>query len=822
MLSVAPVGRFAELLRRHRAGSGLGQRELARRSGLSERAIRDLERGVRAPRTHSARLVAGALELAGDDLSAFLAAAVPGASVPDATPRPPISPPDRLVGRDTELRSLLDLVTGARHRLVTVTGPGGIGKSRLVAELAVALAGRTDLAVCALDLSTVREPELVGELVADALGCGPSRLAPVDRIAAQLGERRVVLILDRFEQLVAAASEIAALVRRCSGLTVVVTSQRALRVRGERLFGLDPLPAEAAVALFASRAAAARPGFALDAGTRPAVARICRRVGHLPLAVELAAARVRLLHPAELAERLDRQLAVLADGARDLPARHRSLRATIEASLDVVSADARILFRWLGGFAGGARLGDVEAVADALGRDPIWVLATLTELVDIALVRVAAQAATSRYLLADPMAELAGEHLRGDDDHVRVERAVAARMMRCVLHGPAVDDRDAANVRAAVSWATLHDPALVDDATAAALGRFYESTGRLREGQNLLSRLAVRGPKMAWVRAGHLASLRGDLTAAIALAGHALEKSDHLVRAAALNLLAQATVEGGDPTGGRTQLRAALVAARRAGDVTMIGRVFNNLSAVSIELGRPRDAERQQRAALAAKRRSGAAPMELGRSLFNLAEITLELGECATAAARAADAVPLLREGGYLRLAALAETTAALAEIRRGDAVAALAAVERAEALLAGESGDDRRMTAIVGLRVSVVRHATGDRSGAARALRAALPPALEHNTRDRDEAADALHAHARHLVDRDPATAATLLGAGDGLRRRTPTATIRAQRDEAAAAARDALGDTDFAARHRQGAILDLSGLLDLCADVAWRADGV
>ncbi|MDG4826921.1 helix-turn-helix domain-containing protein [Asanoa sp. WMMD1127] len=811
MLSVAPVGRFAELLRRHRAGSGLGQRELARRSGLSERAIRDLERGVRAPRTHSARLVAGALELAGDDLSAFLAAAVPGASVSSTTPGRPIGSPDRLIGRDAELRALLDLVAGARHRLVTVTGPGGIGKSRLVAELAVALGGRTDLAVCALDLSAVREPELVGELVADALGCGPSRLAPVDRVAAQLGERRVVLLLDRFEQLVAAASEVAALVRRCSGLTVVVTSQRALRVRGERLFALDPLPADAAVALFASRAAAARPDFVLDAGTRPAVARICRRVGHLPLAVELAAARVRLLHPAELAERLDRQLAVLADGARDLPARHRSLRATIEASLDVVSADARTLFRWLGAFAGGARLGDVEAVAEALGRDPTWVLTTLTELVDITLVRVAAQAATSRYLLADPMAELAGEQLRGSPDQERVSRALAVRMLR----GPAVDDRDAANVRAAVSWATTHEPDLVDDATAAALGRFWESTGRLREGQDLLSRLAVHGPKMAWVRAGHLASLRGDLTGAVSLAEQALVSPDHLVRAAALNLLAQTTVESGDPVAGRTLLRAALVAARRAGDVTMIGRVFNNLSAVSVELGRPRDAERQQRAALAAKRRSGAGAMELGRSLYNLAEITLEFGEPATAGAHAAEAVPLLRSAGYLRLAALAETTAALASLRRGDTQAALAAVDRAETLLAGEGGDDRRMTAIVGLRVSVVRHATGDRSGAARALRTALPSTLEHNTRDRDEAADAFHAHARHLVDRDPAGAAALIGAGDALRRRPPPARIRTQRDEAAAAARAALGEATFAAGCRHGARLDPAGLLDLCARV-------
>ncbi|BCB77868.1 hypothetical protein GCM10022251_38140 [Phytohabitans flavus] len=172
-------------------------------------------------------------------------------------------PPGDLVGRDEELRALTDLATGARHRLVTMTGPSGVGKSRIVAELGHLLTHRTDLVVRALDLSSVREPELVGELVAAALDCGVSRLPPVERVAAHLRDRRVVLILDRYEQLVAAAPDLTAFLRRCTGLTLVVTGQRPLQVRGERVVPLPPLTPDAATALFTRRAAAVNPHFTL-------------------------------------------------------------------------------------------------------------------------------------------------------------------------------------------------------------------------------------------------------------------------------------------------------------------------------------------------------------------------------------------------------------------------------------------------------------------------------------------------------------------------------------------------------------------------------
>jgi len=830
----APAGPFAELLLRHRTGAGLGQQELARRSGLSERAIRDLERGVRTPRASSARLVAAALSLTGGDLTAFLAAARPdstGTRV-DATATgptgpagsaPPASPGD-LVGRDEELRMLCDLVVGARHRLVTVTGQAGMGKSRIVAELAELLARRTDLAVRTLDLSAVYEPQLVGELVASALGCGASRLPPVERVAAHLRDQRVVLVIDRFEQLVTAAGDLVTLVRRCPGLGLVVTSQRQLQVRGERVVALRPLAPAAAAALFTRRAAAVSPGFTLDdEETARAVAAVCRRVEHLPLAIELAAARVRLLHPVELAERLDRQLQMLTGGARDLPARHRSLRAAIESSLETVAPGSRTLFRWLSAFAGGGQLGDVEAVATALGRDRDWLLTALTELVDINLVRVRAERATSRYTLPDPMAELAAEQLRADADRHRVMRAAAVQFLARLRRGydgsgPAVDDRDAANVRSAVSWVVAHETGLIDAEGAAAVTRFYETTGRLAEGQEILLRLAATGLAAAWVRAGHLTALRGDLTTATELGTRGLlaaAETDHAVRTAALNLLAQTAIEQGDPDTGRACLRAALVEARRAKDLALLGRVLNNLSSVSIEDGRPRHAEWQLLAALQAKRRSGASPVELGRTLYNLAEIALELGKNEAAVARAGEAVPLLRAGGFPRLAALAESTVALAMLREDDIPAALAAVGRSVRLLEG-SGDDRRTAAVVHLRCSVVQHAAGELAAARESLRGALASVPERTTRDQDEVADALDSHAWHLVRRDPRTAAAMLGAGEQLRRRPVPAPIQPMRDKARTAARQALGANGYDAAFRAGRALDRAGLLELCDRLA------
>ncbi|WP_439658520.1 ATP-binding protein [Lentzea sp. HUAS TT2] len=751
---------FAELLRRHRAAAGLSQVELARLSGISDRALRDLEQGRRVPRAQSARLMATALKLTGDDLSAFLASARPSAT---PAPSAPVST-DGLVGRGDELRSLLDLVLQARHRLISITGPAGAGKSRLAAELAALLGGRTDLMVSTLDLSAVGDVALVGDLVADALGCGPSRLAPLDRVAAHLRDRRVVLVVDRFEQLVEAAADLAALPRRCPGLTVVVTSQRPLRVRDEHVLALSGLPRDAAAALFVRRAGLEHADDAVHA--------ICQKVEHLPLAIELAAGWVRLMSPADLATRLTHRLRYLTDGPRDLPARHRSLRAAIEATLDLVTAEARTTFRFLGGFHGGVRLDDLETL---LGQP----LPELTELVDINLVRLVPDGGTSRYTLPDTVAELAAEQL----DSPAARAMIAAHYLDRLRAGATFGALDAANIRAAVRWAVAEEPARLDADAAMALTRFYEATGRLGEGAELLNQAGTGGIPPLLIRSGQLAALRGDLDAASESAERALAVAaddDHGTQTAGLSLLGMIAVERGNPGAAMAHLRKALAAARLSGDDATLGRVLNNFSSVSSEIGRPQDAFRQLESALAAKRRAGAGPFELGRTLFNLAFLALDLDDTTAAVDHAAQALPLLTEGGHTLLAAFAEVTAALALVEQ-DPAAASAHLRNADRLVADtvvDNGNDR-VEATVHLRASVVRHALGD--GAAwRELADAVRISLGHTTRDRDSVSEALTLHARHLCARGPLTAAVLLGAADRLRRKKITPFVAAAREHA------------------------------------------
>jgi predicted ATPase/DNA-binding SARP family transcriptional activator len=312
-------------------------------------------------------------------------------------------PPTPLVGREQALAEVTALVRQGDARLVTLTGVGGTGKTRLALQAAAELAGAFPDGAWFVALAPVADPQLVLPTLAQTLGVKEAGGQPLDeRLREDLHARRLLVVLDNFEHLLAAAPAVTGLLAACPNLSVLATSRAALRVSGEQIYEVPPLAvpdldaldddaaleacadgllANHAVALFVARARAVRPGFALTAANAAAVATVCARLDGLPLALELAAARVRLLSAQDLQARLERRLELLTGGPRDLPARQQTLRATLDWSYDLLdSAEQRLLAR-LAVFAGGCTLAAAEAVGGADG-DPGWsVLDGLTGLV---------------------------------------------------------------------------------------------------------------------------------------------------------------------------------------------------------------------------------------------------------------------------------------------------------------------------------------------------------------------------------------------------------------------------------------------------------
>jgi predicted ATPase len=337
------------------------------------------------------------------------------ASLPSNLPAP-IAP---LLGRAADLESLIELAR--KHRVVTITGPGGVGKTRIAIELGRQLAPEFLDGVAFIALADVTEPADFLPALAVALDVKEAEGRTLgDGVVALIGDKKALLLLDNLEQVVLAAPEVAQLVQRCPGLRIVTTSRTPLRIAAEREYPLAPLDlppasgpgsttslmAYSAVALFIERARTTRGAFELTPQNAAAVAAICRRLDGIPLAIELAAARLRLVSPEALLERLDRVLEVLTSGARDNPERQQTLRATIDWSHSLLTEPERRLFRRMSVFAGGCTVADREAVCADPGET---VLDELESLVDKALVQV--DRAGGRFTMLQTIAEYARERL---------------------------------------------------------------------------------------------------------------------------------------------------------------------------------------------------------------------------------------------------------------------------------------------------------------------------------------------------------------------------------------------------------------------------
>lgn len=426
---------LGELLRTHRIHAGLSQESLAAASGVSARTISDLERGQRtSAHLETVRMLADTLGMSGDERRLLFGSAVrartAGASRSNAmsgTSRWIASiptPATPLVGRSTELETLSAMLAGHTAKIVTLTGPGGAGKTRLVIEAARLLAPHYADGAAFVELASVPEAALVPDAIARALGMTPRANASAAQLADLLRPRELLLVLDNLEHVIDAAPFVAQLSSACPRLTILITSRVRLRVSTEREFSVPPLSLVGstnadsptgfsdAVLLFAERAHRADSTFELSDQNLAAVTEICRRLDGLPLAIELAASRLRVFSIATLLERLDRQLPLLTGGDRDRPSRQHSMRETIAWSYQLLDPAAKQLLQWMSVFPGGVSLDSAEALGRALGLHSHDALDMLSALVEYGLaVRSERPGSQSRVQLFETIREFGMEQL---------------------------------------------------------------------------------------------------------------------------------------------------------------------------------------------------------------------------------------------------------------------------------------------------------------------------------------------------------------------------------------------------------------------------
>ena len=567
------------------------------------------------------------------------------AHVSHAEPRPSNLPVPRtaFIGREHEGAALRQLLGRDDVRLVTLTGPGGIGKTRLALQVAGEIGDQFPSGVCFVSLSVVGEPGLIASTIAQAVGVRETgNQSAQEGLKDYLGglDQPMLLLLDNFEHLVSAAPAISELLSAGPMLKIVVTSQSPLHVYGEHEFPLPPLalpdpksllPLDAlsrlpAIALFVERACAVKHDFVLSNENASAVAAVCARLDGLPLAIELAAARIKLLSPSAMLMRLESCLNLLTGGARDLPVRQRTLRGTVDWSYGLLNPAEQTLFRRLSVFSGGCTLEAVEAVCDTAGDLGLDVLDGVASMVDKSLTQQVEEAAgETRFVMLSTIREYALERLAASDDVAATRRSHAAYYLVLAEEGaleaaahPEWLDRfevEHDNFRAALEYLIKTGDADWGLRLGTALFHFWETREYLTEGRSRIARLlaleeAAARPKLRsrlLFSAAVLAGEQGDYTSAQRLFDESLETC----------------LELNDKRGVAVALNALAVNARDRGEIATASLLFERCVAIWRDEGDPAD---------------------VARALSNLANVTKLQGEAARAASLYDECLAIFRK----------------------------------------------------------------------------------------------------------------------------------------------------------------------------------